>query len=257
MKLLADYKFHSIKNFQSSPKNNIGTIPHIDELQIQKESICAKDSRVQAQYNQAPYKYICELHLSFNNYLFRASGFFIGPKCVITAGHCLYHHEMGWVTSVKVIPGAFEEKEPFSSDFSNTFQTTKLWYKNAIDDYDYGAIFLDSNKLYERIGGCLSFDKLDKSRQLLNTGYPMDKKSVQVENSGFPEDISNTRRLYYMIDTNKGSSGSPVLYSDGEKSTVVGVHTEGGCPNSAIKVNNEVVQIWGKWVEMSNKQKIS
>lgn len=45
---------------------------------------------------------------------------------------------------------------------------------------------------------------------------------------------NSNKDLGYMIDTEGGSSGSPVLASDNK---VIGLHHYGGCPNSAVKMN--------------------
>ncbi|MDC6362549.1 MULTISPECIES: trypsin-like serine peptidase [Flavobacteriaceae] len=251
MNPLVAHRFKSITTFKKSNFDENEEIPHIDDLKIEKQNVCDNDDRQPSKHLEKPFKYICELHLDFNGYLFRGSGFFISPRCVITAGHCLFSHEMGWVNSVKVIPGALKGERPFSFEISENFETTEFWYYNALDDYDHGAIFLKTDTLYNQIKGFFAYTNLKTVMTVINSGYPKDKSSVQFYNGGKVKELTNTKRLHYMLDTNKGSSGSPVFIENNKKFEVVGVHTEGGCPNSAIKVNNEVIEVWDKWINKS------
>ena len=54
-----------------------------------------------------PWSTHCKLYMTFpNGDTMIGSGTLIGPRTVITAGHCVYSHDKGgWATEIEVIPG--------------------------------------------------------------------------------------------------------------------------------------------------------
>jgi len=55
------------------------------------------------------------------------------------------------------------------------------------------------------------------------------------------------RRLYYMIDTYPGQSGSCVWRLRSGQRTAVGIHAYGGCPNGATRITTEVFVNMKRW----------
>jgi V8-like Glu-specific endopeptidase len=80
-----------------------------------------------------------------------------------------------------------------------------------------------------------------------NSGYPGDKPfGTQWFNAGAITQVTN-RKIYYMIDTYGGQSGSPVWrFLNGQRHGV-GIHAYGGCPNSATRIVKEVFDNMLAW----------
>jgi V8-like Glu-specific endopeptidase len=98
---------------------------------------------------------------------------------------------------------------------------------------------------------CLSGSSL---RNLLvnNAGYAGDKPFGTLWfNAGRITRVT-TRRLYYMIDTYGGHSGSPVWRSRGGRRYGVGVHNYGGCPNKATRITRPVFENMKNWKNLGS-----
>jgi V8-like Glu-specific endopeptidase len=233
-------------------------IPHVVSPSIGIRDVCnGGDERKPSKHLQFPYRVICDLHIKFQGLpIQRGTGFFIGPKCVLTAGHCVFNGK--WAEWIKIYPGSKGGKPYFLFDESKKFKTVEGWFYKQLDDYDHGAIILESDKLYNQVKGFFGFQEISNSQEVINSGYPSDRDSIQVYSKGLPTDLDNIFRFKYMLDTEIGSSGSPVFLKNQDSFDVVGVHTKGGCPNSALKVNSNVIQIWNQWKKESlNQQAIT
>jgi len=62
-----------------------------------------------------PWRRYCALRITFpSGASYRGTGFFIGPRAVATAGHCVYlRNQGGWARKIEVIPGNNGSKRPF------------------------------------------------------------------------------------------------------------------------------------------------
>ncbi len=234
-------------SFYKKPVN----IPHIVSPSIGIRDVCdGDDERKPSENLKFPYRVICEIHIKFPSLpVQRGTGFFIGPRCVLTAGHCVFNG--GWAQWIKIYPGSNQGSPYFLFDESRKFKTVEGWFYDQDEDYDHGAIILSSNKMFNQVKGFFGFKELNESREVINSGYPSDRDSIQVFTKGIPSKLTNQFRFDYMLDTEIGSSGSPVFLKNQELYEVVGVHTRGGCPNSALKVNNNVIKIWNQWKQES------
>jgi V8-like Glu-specific endopeptidase len=81
----------------------------------QEVEVLGRDERVQvtrAEINRAPFRYICNLEMDVPGVGARAmcSGTLIGPRTVLTAGHCIAGKR---ASLFRVIPGRFGMLEPF------------------------------------------------------------------------------------------------------------------------------------------------
>jgi len=88
------------------------------------ESVCGRDDRVRISPATAiPWRWICQLIITMPNGAgFRGTGWFIGPKCVMTAGHCVYSKTNGgWARRIEVIPGMDGAARPFGSAVGTNF----------------------------------------------------------------------------------------------------------------------------------------
>jgi len=217
------------------------------------ESVCGRDGRVRiSPATRIPWRWNCQLIITkANGTRSRCTGWFIGPRTVMTAGHCVYSHAAGgWARQIEVIPGMDARSRPFGSQIGTSFRSVIGWTRNRRSTHDYGAIILPNNRLGNRVGW-FGFANLRSSslRNLLvnNAGYAGDKPFGTLWfNAGRITRVT-LRRLYYMIDTFGGHSGSPVwLYRRGHRYGV-GIHGYGGCPNKAVRIVRPVFRNMLAW----------
>lgn len=217
------------------------------------ESVCGRDDRRRITgTSSVPWRMICKLIITRKDGgRSGCTGWFIGPRTVMTAGHCVYSHSAGgWAKSIEVIPGMNGRTKPFGSQVGTSFRSVTGWTKSQKATHDYGCIILPNDTLGRRVGW-FGFANLSSSslRNLLvnNAGYPGDKPSGTMwYNAGRVTKVES-RRLYYMLDTAGGQSGSPTWrYRDGKRHAV-GIHAYGGCPNKSTRINKAVFDNMKNW----------
>ena len=217
------------------------------------ESVCGRDDRVRVRATtRIPWRMCAQLIITMRNgKKSRCTGWFIGPHTVMTAGHCVYSKANGgWARQIEVVPGMDAIRRPFGSQHSSKFRSVTGWTASQKPDYDYGAIILPNNTLGNRVGwfgfAALSDASL-KNLLVNNAGYAGDKPFGTLwYNAGRVSRVTS-RRLYYMLDTASGHSGSAVWrYKDGKRHAV-GIHAYGGCPNKSTRINRAVYNNMKAW----------
>jgi len=221
----------------------------------QFERIHGRDDRVRVYGTRTfPWRTICKLEITAaNGRRFGCTGSMIGPRTVLTNGHCVFLHDNGgWARSIRVIPGKNGSSEPFGSATSRHFHSVRGWTRNRSSNYDYAAIILPSNnKLGRRTGWMglanLSFFSLLGLR-INSSGYPGDKPyGTQWWNSNNILAVT-ARRVYYRIDTYFGQSGSPNWRFKNGKRHIVAVHNTGGSVmNGGVRLSKPVFNNLVKW----------
>lgn len=214
-----------------------------------------------------PWRMICSLDItSQSGFSYVGTGWFAGPRTVITAGHCVYDPvELGgWARQIKVMPGRNGETvTPFGSETSSKFSTTDRWLEAQDADFDYAAIHLD-RELGTAVGsfGIGVLPDADLQNRLVNvSGYPLrpGEGMSQYFHANRVKALT-PRRLFYDVDTYGGQSGAPVwaYLDDSDEPVVVGIHAYGvgGVPvglnvvaNSGPRILPEVMEIIRQWIE--------
>lgn len=229
------------------------------ELEQQLETlevVIGKDDRVQVTNTKVvPMKRICHLKIQTatgKSYL--GTGFFVGPRTIITAGHCVYiHGQGGWARQIVVTPGRNGQEEPYKSFTATSFRSVKGWVNGKSRNYDYGAIILPKSAAVSPDIGAFGFASYSNQSLLnkrLNTaGYPGDKPAGTMWFHGRKAKSVKPRYIVYDIDTAGGQSGSAVWVkgADGQR-IVVGIHTNGSpAGNSATRITKPVFNNLKRW----------
>uniref|UniRef100_S0DFN4 Putative protease n=1 Tax=termite gut metagenome TaxID=433724 RepID=S0DFN4_9ZZZZ len=187
------------------------------------------------------------------------TGFFISERCVITAAHNIYFDDTKeFAKEVTVIPGA---NVPLDYPvLGQATATTMRCMKKYTEDpkknrkYDYGAVILPDDTLFENVGSYLGYndiDSLGKSNMDMElSGYPRadNKMPRQLKSTGKITRYDE-HHLHYIMDTSKGQSGSPVfIWNNKRECIVVGMHHhDNGRSNQAVRVNEAVMAKWNEW----------
>jgi V8-like Glu-specific endopeptidase len=169
-----------------------------------------------------------------NNSQWIGTGWFIGPRTLITAGHCVYINETGpahgWVRSIQVMPGRNGSSLPYGSITSTEFRSVDGWTVEKDQNYDYGAIIVPSD--LGNIVGWLGFGVWPDDELLASTaniaGYPGDKpRGTQWFHARQVVSVSPLK-VFYDIDTAGGQSGTAVFrLVDGDRYAIAHCATAG------------------------------
>jgi glutamyl endopeptidase len=215
------------------------------------ETIIAGDDRIQIENTYTtPWRWICSLMItSADGSNWVGTGWFAGPRTIITAGHCVFLHKHGgWAAQVEVLPSRNGESIPYR--FTSTdLRSVEGWILHQNPECDYGAIILPES--VEALG-CFGYQDMtdeDLAGLTVNVyGYPADKEPGTLWGHARVLEQSSPRTLVYDIDTFGGQSGCPVYYKKGSRRYVVGIHNYGDVSgNSATRITASVfdnIQMW-------------
>jgi V8-like Glu-specific endopeptidase len=219
------------------------------------EIVHGVDDRVRVFNTTAyPWRTICKLEITAaDGSTWGCSGAMIGPRTVLTNGHCVYMHDRGgWVKQVRVIPGKNASSEPFGSGVSTFYHSVKGWTQSGSSNYDYAVCVLPSSKKLGNAVGWMGLANLSYfsllGLNINNSGYPGDKPyGTQWWNANNIL-LVTARRIYYLIDTFGGQSGSPDWrYKDGKRH-IIGIHNTGGTPfNGGVRIIEPVFNNLVNW----------
>jgi glutamyl endopeptidase len=227
------------------------------------EAVIGNDDRVRlddALTRSNPWRQICALRIraaTGRDYV--GTAWFIGPRVLATAGHCVFlRNQGGWASSIDVIPGKFGADEPYERATGTRFGAADGWINTGGRDFDYGVILLDDGTLGSRVGNFAVEAAPDE--ELIGvtsriSGYPADRDraSFQYYHERPVLNVTPTR-LNYDIDTFGGQSGSPIWrQAQGSPAVVIGIHTTGGVTsNSGTRISEPVLDNLIRWSEESS-----
>lgn len=215
------------------------------------EAVIGQDDRVQIQSTASyPWRAHCSLRITAGDgSQWIGTGWFCGPRTLVTAGHCVYIKNSGvggrdgWVRSITVIPGRNGTSQPYGSVVSTDFRTVTGWANSANHEYDYGAILLPTP--LGNTTGWLGFGAYSDSTLLASvaniSGYPGDKPAGTQWYHARRVTSVGARKVYYDVDTFGGQSGSAVYRIVNGSRYAIAVHAYGGATsNSGTRITSEV-----------------
>jgi V8-like Glu-specific endopeptidase len=241
------------------------------------ESIIGEDERVRIlDTHLMPWCMICNLRIEGPRGAAVGTGWLVGPRTVLTAGHCVYHATIGgWAQRIVVTPGLNRQEAKHGSATARQFSALEAWTKDdpamtleQKADVDIGVIHLDdADPLGDRLGwfGLAvrpDADLLD--RHVHVAGYPGEPAR------GFGREMWAHRskvlattplRVYYDVDTTPGQSGAPgfMIESDATAPIAIAVHAygTGGTPdrlgviaNSAPRITRDLFETIQRWIDV-------
>lgn len=190
----------------------------------------------------APWRWSAALRIrTRDGQRFVGTGWFIGPRTLVTAGHCVYMHDHGgFAESIEVIPALDGTKRPFGSIVSRDLKSVEGWTKKRNSDFDYGAIVLDSDVMKDV--GAFAYapaaDALLSGANINVSGYPADRDGAMRQYFHARRVIRiSSRRVYYHVDTFGGQSGSAAWVTvDRAAATQLGVAVPAGAKDVRVAV---------------------
>jgi glutamyl endopeptidase len=234
------------------------------------ESIIGLDERVRIlDTDFSPWRMICSLLiLGQGGKAAIGTGWFAGPKTLITAGHCVYDLAFlgGWAKEIRIFPGRNGVRELFPKLSSKRFSTTDRWFSAKDPDFDYAAIHRGDDALQvTNVTGWFSTtvrnDAALLGQRVNVSGYPGDKGFNELQGTEqwfHAKQILHVTplRIFYDVDTMGGQSGAPVWLDTDEGPQVVGVHAYGigGAvqlgitANSAPRISEAVLNVFKEWL---------
>jgi V8-like Glu-specific endopeptidase len=184
------------------------------------------------------------------------TGWFIGPRTLITAGHVMHIKNSGvpgrdgWVKSVQVMPGRDGSTLPYGSVTSTSFRAVRGWTDSGDQNFDYGAIILPTD--LGNTTGWFGFGAYPDADLLSSTGnisgYPGDQPAGTQWYDSRKIASVDARKVYYDIDTAGGQSGSAVYRTVDGNRMAFAIHAYGGAvTNSGTRINAEVYNNMVAW----------
>jgi V8-like Glu-specific endopeptidase len=240
------------------------------------EALMGPDDRTQVQNtHDYPYRCICHLRMRFRttagDYVSATgTGWVIGKRTVITAGHCVFvpkdqdfDLDHVWAETMEVIPGRNGNDWPYGS-FTvgpENLHSTQGWVGQGQEAADYGAIVLTQD-LPDDFGtfGFGSHTDQDLTGLHANVvGYPGELNNTSragtMWGASQPPLLSPTQtKLRYRINTTPGQSGASVFYlrSDVGDAISAGIHNYGqeNVMNYGTRITEEVKQNLITWRDL-------
>lgn len=179
------------------------------------------------------------------------TGTLIGPKIVLTAGHCVFDLKTKkWNTNMTFSPGQNENSKPYGTVNVVRSISTKAYTEEGKTEWDFAVLIL-AEPIGNKVGWmAYAYDESLKSLSVNINGYPGDKPYGTMWHSFCGTKDVKTELLTYLCDTYKGNSGSAVYQYNAQKGErkIFGIHTTGtSAQNHATRITKVKFEKLEKW----------
>jgi V8-like Glu-specific endopeptidase len=177
------------------------------------------------------------------------TGWFVGAKLVITAGHCVFDRTSKSRAEITVIPACALEIHPYGTFQAADVAWIEEWANSASDDLDLGAILLDDD-VGTKVGSFgvhVASDADLGGASLRMSGYPRSR----TDGSQWSLDSTTLDFTGHSIDfrgaVSGGDSGSPVWLT--ETGQVVGVMARESAVGigTAVRITDTLLNVIKNW----------
>lgn len=174
-----------------------------------------------------PWRCIALLTITFiDGATARGTGWFIAPRTLVTAAHCVHDPNHGRARSIVVTPGFHRGAAPYGSQFVVSADFNPAWTSGFPRELDFALIFVGRPAGVGFFGFAAAEDQA-LARVLVNiSGYPIDRPETQYFDGGRILQADETF-IHHTIDTEAGQSGAPMFWSDREQRIGLGIHVYG------------------------------
>lgn len=224
------------------------------------EAVLGNDERVKiTSTKQYPWRLNASLLITAaDNSQWLGTAWFISPRTLVTAGHCVciknsgVEGRDGWVKKIQVMPARNGDVLPFGGMTATEFWTVQGWGNDGQENYDYAAIILPA--AFPQDLGFYGFAVVTDDVLLASVaniaGYPSDKDKGTLWYDHKPVGSVKPDKVYYAIDTAGGQSGACVyMVKDGQRIGIA-IHAYGGATsNSGTRISTPVfanLEAWKK-----------
>lgn len=203
-----------------------------------------KDGREQViETTKWPYSMIVKIIMVFKGQLYGGSGALVGPHHILTCGHNIYDiDENIWAEEITIYPALNGDYAPFGSVKVAKVYTFKQYVNNRDECYDMALLVLNTSiGKFTGWGGMLSVPDDQFLNEEVNIfGYPADKGKTLMWGMKHTIHHIKPEQFDYLIDTNRGQSGSAIWISKFGATMILGVHTMGGTnTNKGVRLSKE------------------
>jgi glutamyl endopeptidase len=222
------------------------------------ETVHGVDNRVQINNTGVyPWRAIASLLITAaDNSQWIGTGWFISPRTLITAGHCVFIKGSGvpgrdgWVRRIVVMPGRNGASLPYGSVTATSFRSVTGWTSSGNEEFDYGAIILPTP--LGSSTGTFGFGNYNDATLMASVGniagYPGDKPAGTMWYDARNIASVSARKVHYDIDTAGGQSGAAVYRMVNGQRFAFAIHAYGGAvTNSGTRINAEVYARLQSW----------
>ncbi|MBX3494341.1 MAG: trypsin-like peptidase domain-containing protein [Parvibaculum sp.] len=169
----------------------------------------------------------------------RGTGWFIGPKTIVTAAHCIHHESAGDAIRIIVTPGYDRGAAPYGQFEVSGSLWNPAWRSSYDPVLDFALLFLNQDPGVGYFGFAAAPDP-NLQRVIVNiAGYPKDRPSTQWYDAGRVSK-ADANFIYHQIDTEEGQSGAPLFWTDRVQRIGLGIHTYGA---NSMQPNNRARRI--------------